>query len=74
MTLLTYAERLLLYSLIDRGPTEDEDTIECRVLVNCGLAERFAGHHGAGMIRVTDAGVDRGSSRYRPIEVQHSSI
>ena len=40
MAALTFAERLMLYSLIDEGPRTDDDGTEERVLVNTGLAER----------------------------------
>jgi hypothetical protein len=55
--MLTFAERYLLYSLVDQGPRYDDDTIEDRVLVNTGHAERYAHPStGHGMIRATAAG------------------
>lgn len=60
MSDLTFGERYLLYSLIDQGARHDNDTIEDRVLVNTGLAERYANPFtGHTMIRVTEQGRKR---------------
>jgi hypothetical protein len=48
---LTYAENLLLHSLLD-GPKADRDGIPDRVLVNVGLARRID----PGLIEITKAG------------------
>lgn len=58
-TELTYSERISLHSLVDRGPRVDHDTIEDRVLVNTGYAERYHALDGIGMIRATPTGEHR---------------
>ena len=50
---LTFAEQLLLARLLD-GPRDDHNTVECRVLINNGFAQRV----GTGMMEITAAGVD----------------
>jgi hypothetical protein len=54
----TFEERLLLKTLATSGPQDDRDCIPERVIVGCGLAERFASEDGFGMIRITAAGQD----------------
>jgi hypothetical protein len=66
---LTFAERYLLYWLIDIGVRYDEDRIEDRVLINRGLAERYANPiTGHTMIRVTDAGRALHDSAFPPAD------
>lgn len=54
---LTFSERHLLYLLIDAGARYDNDTADERVLINRGLAERFANPFaGHTMVRASGAG------------------
>lgn len=55
MTALVYEDHLLLHALLLK-PQSDDDTASCRVLVNNGWAERFAGEGGWTMLRLTEAG------------------